>query len=1050
MNFHALHVPASRALRRFVAPLAVLFLLLPRLAAQGTGPTVTVQGSARAFLQEGQALTLTVSASGTGALSYQWYKGSQPISGATSATYSIASAMPSDDGIYDVAVTDSTGTRRVLMSAAVAPTKTEVFQWNIWGPVPLSPPPASLASVAEGYLFTMALAGDGTVSAWSAGRGPTSSGVGGTVVPVIPSGLANVVSIAAGANVLMALKSDGTVVDWDVSGNIQSDVPAGLSDVVAISAYGSHYLALKSDGTVVAWGSNTKGESTVPANLADVVGISAGESCSFALKADGSVVTWGTPAVATPTGLTDVVSIACGQYDQIAVKADGSVVTWGSSSYNSPTAPTYGNKVFACAASGPYAIALLTSGAVMAWDWAQGTYSPGINNYTPNINDVFCVAASSSGVVAVRDATTSTVPQVTGSIRTPSAQSVPVGTTVTIGVTSTGTPAPTYQWYGPWYMLPIAGATGPTLTLNSVDTQAAGSYYVKVSNSAGYVMFGPYNLDVTVHLVFDVVPPSQTLDVGQAVALTVHAAGGDSYLTYSWEKDGQSIAGLKTGTLSLPSVTTADAGVYTVQATDGTSSNFPSIQFTLTVANPPPSITSQPGSESVYMGQTATFSVGASGNSSLSYQWTKDGAAISGATASTLTIASASAADAGTYAVTVSDDGGSTASSGATLTVLPQPPAQTPPEITTEPSPESVHAGDEVTLSVGASSTTAESYQWYKDGVAISGATSATLSLGKASVSLSGKYSVTVTNSSGSTTSSVATVAVAPADHFLAVSTRCYVGTGDAIGVPAFILTQPGIVLIRASGPSLAQFGITNVLAKPMLTLFNGSQIAIASDQGWQNAPSYLNGTTKAANGDFDTQYDVAAIAKAVGALAQTSPDDSAMAIKLPAGTYTIEVKGADGGSGNAIVEAFLYQSPSDTATGNRFAAISTRCFVGTGDSKAVVGLALAETTKVLLRGVGPSLAPYGVSGTLAKPTITLFDGSGKVMATNSWWESDLTQETELAQAAKEVGDFPLTSSADSALLVTLPAGLYTAQVSGVDGGTGVAIVEAYLIPVGN
>lgn len=1043
-NMPCLRAAWAGSFRRLGALFTVLSFLLPGLAAQSVGPTLTIQGLARAFVQEGQPVTLGVSASGTGAVSYQWFKGSQAISGATSSTYSIASAMPADDGVYDVAATDSTGTRRALMSVAVAPVRTELFQWSIWGPFPFSPPPASLASVAEGYLFTMALAGDGTVSAWTSG-----SGHGGGGTPAIPSGVENVVAIAAGYNVLMALKSDGSVVDWEVSGTIQTDVPAALSDVVAISAHDFHYLALKSDGTVVAWGSNTNGESTVPAGLSDVIGISAGESCSYALKADGSVVTWGTPAVATPAGLTNVVSIACGQDDEIAVKADGSVVTWGANSYVFPTAPTFGNKALACAASGPYAILLLTNGSVMAWDWADGGYSSEVNNYTPDSRDVFCVAASSSGVVALRDATASTMPKITSLSMTPGGEVEPLGTSVTFSVTATGTPSVTYQWLNNW-MSPIAGQTGPTMTLPSIDSSNSGSYYVKVSNSAGSVTSSGFLLDVSVNLSFDVAPQSQTVNVGQPVTLTAHATGGDSHLYYSWEKDGRSIQGVTSGTLTIASATAADAGVYTVMAMDGSNSNDPSVQATLTVVDPPPSITTQPQSQSVYAGQPATFSVEASGNPPLTYQWSKDGSPISGATSSSLSIASASASDAGTYRVVVSNGGGSATSLGATLSVSSQPPSQVPPSITTEPSPESVHAGDDVTLSVAAASLTAATYQWFKDGVAIPGADSATLDLGKASASMAGKYSVAVTNASGTTTSSVASVAVAPVDHFLAVSTRCYVGTGEAIGVPAFILTQPGVVLIRASGPSLAQSGISGVLAKPMLTLYNGSQTAIASDQGWQNAPTYLNGTKVAANGDFGTQYDIAAIAKKVGAFTQTSPDDSAMAIQLPAGVYTVEVKGADGGSGNAIVEAYLYESSGDTATGNRFSAISTRCFVGTGDSNAVVGLSLAETTKVLLRGVGPSLAPYGVSGTLAKPTITLYDGSGKVMASNTGWEADSTQESLVAQAAKAVGDFPLTTADDSALLVTLPAGLYTAQVSGADGGTGIAIVEAYLVPAGN
>ncbi|OIR13383.1 immunoglobulin I-set domain protein [mine drainage metagenome] len=376
--------------------------------------------------------------------------------------------------------------------------------------------------------------------------------------------------------------------------------------------------------------------------------------------------------------------------------------------------------------------------------------------------------------------------------------------------------------------------------------------------------------------------------------------------------------------------------------------------------------------------------------------------------------------------------------------------AGTPPSITTQPASVTVKSGQSASFSVQAAGTAPFAYQWYKDGTAIAGATSATLTLSPVSTFSAGGYSVVVSNGSGSATSSPATLTVIPVNHFLAISTRCYVGTGDSIGVPAFILKQDAIVLIRAGGPSLANYNVANVLAKPKLTLFDGKSIPRLSNQGWQNAPVYLNGTTVAANGDYGTSYDLSQISTAVGAYTFTTADDSAVAVKLPAGVYTVQVTGADGGSGNALAEVYLYQPSTDTATGDRFSAISTRCYVGTGDSIAVVGLSIQKSAKVLLRAVGPSLAAQGVSGTIAKPSITLYDGKGNVIASNTGWESDAAQATLIAQAAAAVGEFPLTSPDDSALLVTLPAGLYTAQVKGADGGSGNALVEAYLVSDGN
>ncbi len=177
----------------------------------------------------------------------------------------------------------------------------------------------------------------------------------------------------------------------------------------------------------------------------------------------------------------------------------------------------------------------------------------------------------------------------------------------------------------------------------------------------------------------------------------------------------------------------------------------------------PPSITSQPASVSVTAGASATISVSANGTSP-SYQWYKNGNAISGATGASHTISNAQASDAGNYTVSVFNSAGSVSSNAATLTVNsapPPPPVVTAPSITSQPASVSVTSGASATFSVSAAGTS-PSYQWYKNGNAISGATGASHTISNAQASDAGSYSVLVSNSAGSVSSNAATLTVAP------------------------------------------------------------------------------------------------------------------------------------------------------------------------------------------------------------------------------------------------------------------------------------------------
>ncbi|HEX8189993.1 MAG TPA: immunoglobulin domain-containing protein, partial [Pyrinomonadaceae bacterium] len=246
-------------------------------------------------------------------------------------------------------------------------------------------------------------------------------------------------------------------------------------------------------------------------------------------------------------------------------------------------------------------------------------------------------------------------------------------------------------------------------------------------------------------------PASQTVNAGSNVTFNV-SAGGTAPLSYQWQKDGSPVAGADAPTLSLSNVQAADAGAYTVTVTNGAGS-LTSSPATLTVITPP-AITTQPASQTVNAGQTATFSVAAGGTAPFNYQWQKDGSDIAGANASSLSLSNVQEGDAATYAVVVSNAAGSAASAGAALTVI------TPPTITTQPAAQSAPLGSNVSFGVAAGGTPPFNYQWKKNGADISGANSDTLNLPNVQDGDAGTYSVVVSNAAGSAASGGAALAV--------------------------------------------------------------------------------------------------------------------------------------------------------------------------------------------------------------------------------------------------------------------------------------------------
>src|SRR5665213_3078730 len=214
-------------------------------------------------------------------------------------------------------------------------------------------------------------------------------------------------------------------------------------------------------------------------------------------------------------------------------------------------------------------------------------------------------------------------------------------------------------------------------------------------------------------------PENLSVIVGHTATFGVTAAGTGT-ITYQWKKNGAVIAGAAQSAYTTPVTTSADNGTqYSVVLTDNNSTLTSSTAtLTVTASGVAPSITAQPASKTVAAGQTATFSVAAAGTSPFTYQWKKNGVAISGAAAASYTTPATTSSDNNSqFSVTVSNSVSSVTSSAAVLYVT------VPPVISAQPASRAVTLGQAATFSVAATGTSTLAYQWKKNGAAIAGAT---------------------------------------------------------------------------------------------------------------------------------------------------------------------------------------------------------------------------------------------------------------------------------------------------------------------------------------
>ena len=367
------------------------------------------------------------------------------------------------------------------------------------------------------------------------------------------------------------------------------------------------------------------------------------------------------------------------------------------------------------------------------------------------------------------------------------------------------------------------------------------------------------------------------------------------------------------------------------------------------------------------------------------------------------------------------------------------------PVIATPPSSQTVSSGTAAVFT--ASMTGAQSYQWYFNGAAIAGATASTYTVSGATSANAGTYSVVATNASGSATSPGALLSITnspPISRLANLSILTTLSAASPLLTMGTVVGGSGTagtkaLLIRAAGPSLGALGVPGTISDPELSVYSGPTVVAANDN-WGGTSALL--TAFAEVGAFPF-------------ISATSTDAAVYSYALQGGGYSVQVTGVNGAAGTVIAEIY------DSTPAGQFTALTPRLInvsvlktLAAGET-LTAGFVIEGTAskQVLVRADGPALAlaPFYQPGVMANPAIALYS-NGNVIASNDDWGTPVgpgaATATQLNAAFAQVGAFALPlGSQDAAILVTLPPGLYSAQVSGVNGSAGQAIVEVYEVP---
>jgi Regulator of chromosome condensation (RCC1) repeat/Immunoglobulin I-set domain len=345
----------------------------------------------------------------------------------------------------------------------------------------------------------------------------------------------------------------------------------------------------------------------------------------------------------------------------------------------------------------------------------------------------------------------------------PAAQSVDAGQSASFSVVlSAGTEPVRYQWLRGGTA--IAGATNASYTVAATTLADSGArFQVQISNAAGTTNSTDALLTVRpppVAPALQTAPQAVTVNEGQSASFTVVATSNAGELRYQWLRGTDAIAGATAASYTIAAASPADNGaLFSVQVSNNVGTvQTPGVALGVVVL---PRISAQPTPAALVVGQTASFTVAATGTGPLQYQWQRNGSPVAGATAASVTTPTLTLADNGSeWRVVVSNAAGTVTSAAALLSVR-QPDVA--PAITAQPADVAVLSGRQARFTVAATGTAPLAYQWLRNGSAIDGATQASYDTPTLPFTDNGVvYAVRVTNAAGSATSRDALLRVTP------------------------------------------------------------------------------------------------------------------------------------------------------------------------------------------------------------------------------------------------------------------------------------------------
>jgi hypothetical protein len=967
----------GRTVLRFVYILAAAFgLLLMSACGGGWGvrPEI-VQGPVNQTVTSGQSATFSATATGTAPLSYQWYENGAPISGATSPSYTTPPTTGSNNGsVFMVMVTDAAGAQSSLsamltvelppvmtkppVSVTVNAGQTATFSTSVTGTAPLS-----YQWLRNGSAIVGATASSYTTPV-------TSGGDSGSVFSVTVSNLAGTITSSAAE---LTVNVPPTITLQPVT----MTVNAGATAMFSVAATGTAPLSYQ-------W---YRGGAAIPGAVASSYTTAATSG------ADNGVV------------FTVMVSNVVGAVTSAAATLNVHVGPTITLQPLSQTVNAGQTATFSVAATGthPMTYQWYLNGTAIAGATASFYTTPAVSGtnsgaaYTVTVTNVAGTATSAPAVLTVNVAPTITLQPVSQTVVSP--------TTAIFSVAATGTAPLSYQWFMDGAA--ISGATASSYTTAATSFSNNGALYtVVVRNTAGSVTSAAATLTVNTAPTITLQPVSETVVSPQAATFSV-AAKGTSPLSYQWFVNGASISGATSSSYTAAATSSSNNGtVYTVVVSN-VAGSVTSMAATLTV-NSAPTITMQPVSQTVVSPMTATFSVAATGTAPLSYQWFANGAPIGEAMSSTYTTPATSSSNNGAlYTVTVTNATGTVTSAGATLTV------NSAPTITLQPMSQTVVSPAMATFSVTATGTAPLSYQWSANGIPIVGATSSNYTTAATTSNNNGTvYTVAVTNTAGSVTSSTATLTVNAA--------------------PAITLQPMSQTVVS---PAMATFSVTATGTAPLSYQWfaNGAPIVGATSSSYTTAA-----TTSNNNG---TLYTVM-VTNTVGSVTSTAAtltvntvptilaQPVSQTVTAPA-TATFSVVAS--GSGTLMYQWFLngaaisgatsstFTTPATTATGS-VASYTVKVSNATG---MVTSTAATLTVDSTPQANGLSCSPASPA---AGATITLvpnFSGGTAVIGSAGFGSSDI--------AASVVSGMSYTSAA------VRSATTFSLTVTGTSGSSAVS-----------